>query len=637
MKTLKLLFVIMAAVLCLTFVLTACSGSGGNNSEPPHSHADVNDDLACDGCGEEYDDGRDHYNHTVENGACTVCGVPESTPGFEYRYHDGGFYVLTGYGTCTESDIVIGIYNGLDVGWVDTNAFYGCTNITSVVIADGVTHLAMDAFEDCTGLKSVSLPKTLNTYSRAFDGCKNLETVTMASGIKTISSEAFKECSMLSGITIPNTVESIENDAFLGCYRLAEVINHSALDITAGSEEHGGVARYARGVHDGETRIVRDGDYVFYKEAGNNALVAYLGNAAELTLPSLFMGEPYQLQAGAFSFLTDLESIVLPEGITSVTEYAFYENTALKHITLPEGITEIGACAFYSASALEYVKLPSTVKSIENRAFHSCGKLEAISINDGCESIGEMALYGCYALRSLYIPEGVTTIGRMAFANAGLYKIFIPNSVLNFGEEILRSNAAALTIYVAAGADTSGWAENWNPDGRKLGYGYFLRTSDGFIYSRVTENNILDAAYIAAYEGWATDLEIPDYIEGYRVTRIEDYAFAYRNCFERILSTGKVGWIGSYAFMRCENLKVLILGDSVTELQYRAFADCYALEVAYMSRNITKLNNDVFKNSSNLHIYCWATEKPGDWAREWNSSNAPVEWGYRGSIDDLLK
>ena len=73
--------------------------------------------------------------------------------------------------------------------------------------------------------------------------------------VTSISKEAFKNCNLKS-VTIPDSMTSIGNDAFNYCFRLIEVIDHSSLPITMGSDSCGYIAYYAKTVHNGKTQIV---------------------------------------------------------------------------------------------------------------------------------------------------------------------------------------------------------------------------------------------------------------------------------------------------------------------------------------------------------------------------------------------
>ena len=90
------------------------------------------------------------------------------------------------------------------------------------------------------------------------------------------------------------------------------------------------------------------------------------------------------------------------------------------HVTIPDdwsGLAKgaIPSSAFASCSALQSVTIPDSVTSIGNYAFGSCSALQSITIPDSVTSIGNMAFTHCYLLQSVTIPDSVTSIGYSAF------------------------------------------------------------------------------------------------------------------------------------------------------------------------------------------------------------------------------
>ena len=611
MKRLFKLLVLLTVCVALALCVCSCDGNKVENNPPPHSHADVDDDLVCDGCGEAYDDGIDHIEHTVENGVCTTCGLKESTPGFEYRLHpDGDYYILTGYGSCTESDIFIGIHDNLSVRWIDTDAFRGKENITSVEIGDCVQHIGVRAFSGCKGLTEIVIPEGVKSVRGAFPDCINLEKVEILGPITNIDSGSFIRCYNLKSITIPETVTSISDDAFRECYRLAEVINKSALNITPGSEENGRVALYARAVHNGNTRIVKEGDYYFYAEAGNNALLSYTGTEVDLTLPADFRGEPYDIHSGAFGEDSGVERVVVPEGVRTIGKHAFSYN---------ENVTEI--------------VLPKTLKRIEERAFCCARNLESISIPDGCEYIGNSA-FSSSGIRAIYVPESVIEIGSHAF-DTYLNMIYIPGTVKTVGNNAVSKNEGRNTVYIGASEIPDGWDVEWCGETEKINMDVYnvYRSESGFIYCVFVNEN----AAIIGLEKVAKNLVIPAELDGKKVKNIEERAFNGYMRLETVRMENGVNTIKQFAFEKCRNLKKLIIGEGVTYIGYMAFAECTALEIAYVPDSVIETNSYVFYKSENLTIYCEAFEKPAKWPSvpSWNPSDSPVNWGYGGDPENL--
>jgi hypothetical protein len=127
-------------------------------------------------------------------------------------------------------------------------------------------------------------------------------------------------------------VERIGADAFLGCYKLSEVINRSSLPILAGEAGHGFVAVNALTVHTGESRITREGDFLALRVETANYLLSYLGTDALAVLPDAIGGEQYQIRAYAFYESATLERVILGGGVNAIGVSAFGSRTSPKEI-----------------------------------------------------------------------------------------------------------------------------------------------------------------------------------------------------------------------------------------------------------------------------------------------------------------
>ena len=131
---------------------------------------------------------------------------------------------------------------------------------------------------------------------------------------------------------------------------------------------------------------------------------------------------------------SNLVKILLPENLTSIGEYAFYECSSLTSITIPNSVTSIGEYAFQFCESLTSITIGNSVTSIGERAFQSCRSLTSITIPNSVTSIGSSAFSGCRSLTSITIPNSVTSIGEEAFYYCdALTSITIGNSVTSIG------------------------------------------------------------------------------------------------------------------------------------------------------------------------------------------------------------
>ena len=145
----------------------------------------------------------------------------------------------------------------------------------------------------------------------------------------------------------------------------------------------------------------------------------------------------------------EITSLSLPDGLTSIGEYAFYYCHALTSITIPNSVTSIGGGAFESCSALTSITIPNSVTSIGSSVFRSCHALTSITIPNSVTSIGGGAFESCSALTSIAIPNSVTSIGDYAFCYcSSLTSITIPNSVTSIGGSAFRGCSSLTSITI---------------------------------------------------------------------------------------------------------------------------------------------------------------------------------------------
>ena len=134
-------------------------------------------------------------------------------------------------------------------------------------------------------------------------------------------------------------------------------------------------------------------------------------------------------------YKNSLESVVIPNGVTSIGGRAFWCCENLKTVTLPDSITEIGKSAFLGCSALREISLPKRLTKISETAFAECSSLQTINIPDSVTEIEPGAFVECYGLQEVSLPKRLTKIGNGTFIGCrSLQTIKIPNSVTEIGK-----------------------------------------------------------------------------------------------------------------------------------------------------------------------------------------------------------
>ncbi len=198
-------------------------------------------------------------------------------------------------------------------------------NITTIELQNDVKVIAKYAFSGCRGLTSIIIPDSVMSIGGyAFSGCNGLTSITMGNSVTSIGDHAFSGCNGLTSITIPDSVMSIGEYAFWECYRLDSVY------ITD-------IARWCAISFDGESSNPL---YYAHNLYLNDMLVK------DLTIPDGVTS----IGDYAFNYCYSLTSVVIPDSVTSIGKYAFC-CTKMTSITIPDSVTSIGDYAFQSAGS----------------------------------------------------------------------------------------------------------------------------------------------------------------------------------------------------------------------------------------------------------------------------------------------
>ena len=146
-----------------------------------------------------------------------------------------------------------------------------------------------------------------------------------------------------------------------------------------------------------------------------------------------------------------LKYVTLPDGLTSIGYYAFYDCESLTSITIPNSVTSIGGGAFSGCKGLTSITIPNSVTSIGHGAFEGCEGLTSITIPNSVTSIGVYAFFGCEGLTSITIPNSVTSIGDGAFQEcSSLTSVTLGSGVTSIGSDAFRGcdNIQEVTAYM---------------------------------------------------------------------------------------------------------------------------------------------------------------------------------------------
>lgn len=433
---------------------------------------------------------------------------------------------------------------------IGSSAFYGCKNLTTISIPEGVVTLNSNMFKNCTSLGSVSLPSTLVTIgTSAFSGCSNLQECKLPLGVATIESSAFYNCASLKEFEFTADMTSISDSCFYGCKSLTEIYVPTAITSIGRNAFDACTALQNISIADSTS---------FYGANSSNAYSFFAGDQVILHVCCVNGEIPAKWLENKMSGIAGL---VVEDGITTIGANAFYSTEStqvLKQVTLPETLISLGTYAFYDCSALETINLPSQLTSIPAYCF-----------------------YGCVAMKSIEIHDRIMNIGNSAFRGAGLETVVVPNSVTEMGTYVFAScpNLASVTLPGAR---------------RKIEDRTFYNCP---VLTSITLPRLVDTIGESAFEK-CTGLTEISWSE--RITTLGSKAFRGCSALQAIHIPETVTAIGTYAFADCTALTEIILPENTTSLANYLFSGCTALQTYTVPANVTSIGNSVFAECSAL-------------------------------------
>jgi uncharacterized repeat protein (TIGR02543 family) len=536
----------------------------------------------------------------VLTGAATNYTLTISGTGAMENYAFNGSGNTTAPWNSYHSDITT-LLIGQGVTHIGHCAFSYSRTLKSVTFPNGLKTIGDNAFHTCTSLVSVILPEGLTNIGRAaFYDCISLESVTFPESLTNINDYAFQNCNAIKSVTFPKELETIGYCAF---YMTHELISVTSLSLTPPTIDFGNfegsgpktiyvtvpssaVATYQGwGNNNTNTIIIKDGGILLSVKSSNPDMGSVSGTASGL-YPSGTSVSITATPSAGYSFTEWTNSSGTVVSINNPYTFVLREDVTL-HAKWEERVVASGTtgdCTWKITGSAGNYTLTISGQGAMDDYFSASGQpwysyrsgIKTLRIEPGVTHIGDYAFSECMALASVTLPAGLTSIGNSAFYKCSrLASVTLPRGLTSIGKEAFAYSGLDGTLTF--------------PEG-------FTSIGEGAFECCNSLDAVILPAGLTSISTYAffrcTSLKSVTFPEG--LTSIGYLAFAYNGLDGTLTFPEGLTSIGEGAFECCDNLDAVILPAGLTSLSIYAFYGCQSLTSVTFPDRLTSIGEYAF-------------------------------------------
>ena len=307
------------------------------------------------------------------------------------------------------------------------------------------------------------------------------------------------------------------------------------------------------------------------------------------------------IEYNAFRYVYSLRNIIIPNSVRTIGGYAFESLYCAQSIVIGDGVQEIGGSAFYTNNVQRLV-IPDSVTTLGEDAIKQVNALQGLVIGDGLQTIS-YNFYYCASLQYLLIGKGLKTIGSNSFYSSySLRNLVIPDNVETRSSTAFYYCYSLQSLIIGDGLQSiDGFGSAYNLQELSIGKNVSNIGSYAFQYCYSLQKLVIpDNVTSISYNAFQCCYSLQSLTLGKGLEAIGSSAFSNCCLLRSLVIPDSVTSIGTSAFMNCYSLQDLVIPDNVTSIGYSAFQYCYSLQNLIIGNGLQTIDSNVFNKLFSL-------------------------------------